>query len=81
VVDAVVERGEVGIEPTTMVDLSEGEPEILRVRPATRHASIRGHDHTAVPCGQLVIRRPGRYAAAANAGCSRTIRGALISAS
>jgi tRNA threonylcarbamoyl adenosine modification protein (Sua5/YciO/YrdC/YwlC family) len=31
VVDAVVDSGEGGVEPTTVVDLSEGEPEILRV--------------------------------------------------
>ncbi|HEX6870938.1 MAG TPA: L-threonylcarbamoyladenylate synthase [Micromonosporaceae bacterium] len=31
VVDAVVDAGECGTEPTTVVDLSEGEPEILRV--------------------------------------------------
>jgi tRNA threonylcarbamoyl adenosine modification protein (Sua5/YciO/YrdC/YwlC family) len=31
VVDAVVDGGEGGIVPTTVVDLSEGEPEILRV--------------------------------------------------
>jgi tRNA threonylcarbamoyl adenosine modification protein (Sua5/YciO/YrdC/YwlC family) len=30
-VDAVVDAGECGIVPTTVVDLSEGEPEILRV--------------------------------------------------
>ena len=30
-VDAVVDRGEGGTVPTTVVDLSEGEPEILRV--------------------------------------------------
>ena len=29
-VDAVVDSGEGGVEPTTVVDLSEGEPEILR---------------------------------------------------
>ena len=31
VVDAVVDSGECGIEPTTVIDLSDGEPEILRV--------------------------------------------------
>jgi tRNA threonylcarbamoyl adenosine modification protein (Sua5/YciO/YrdC/YwlC family) len=31
VVDAVVDAGECGTVPTTVVDLSEGEPEILRV--------------------------------------------------
>ena len=31
VVDAVVDSGEGGVEPTTVVDLSGGEPEILRV--------------------------------------------------
>jgi tRNA threonylcarbamoyl adenosine modification protein (Sua5/YciO/YrdC/YwlC family) len=31
VVDAVVDAGECGVEPTTVVDLSAGEPEILRV--------------------------------------------------
>ena len=31
VVDAVVDAGEGGIVPTTVVDLSEGEPEIVRV--------------------------------------------------
>jgi tRNA threonylcarbamoyl adenosine modification protein (Sua5/YciO/YrdC/YwlC family) len=31
VVDAVIDSGEGGLEPTTVVDLSEGEPEILRV--------------------------------------------------
>ena len=31
VVDAVVDSGECGVEPTTVVDLSEGEPEIIRV--------------------------------------------------
>ena len=31
VVDAVVDSGEGGVEPTTVVDLSEGEPEVLRV--------------------------------------------------
>lgn len=30
-VDAVIDSGECGTEPTTVVDLSEGEPEILRV--------------------------------------------------
>ncbi|MGK5685492.1 L-threonylcarbamoyladenylate synthase [Actinoplanes sp. URMC 104] len=30
VVDAVVDSGEGGTEPTTVVDLSEGEPEVLR---------------------------------------------------
>ena len=29
--DAVVDSGDCGVEPTTVVDLSEGEPEILRV--------------------------------------------------
>ncbi|MBU2664321.1 threonylcarbamoyl-AMP synthase [Actinoplanes bogorensis] len=31
VVDAVIDSGEGSVEPTTVVDLSEGEPEILRV--------------------------------------------------
>ena len=31
VVDAVVDSGECGVEPTTVVDLSDGEPEIIRV--------------------------------------------------
>jgi tRNA A37 threonylcarbamoyladenosine synthetase subunit TsaC/SUA5/YrdC len=31
VVDAVVDGGEGGTVPTTVVDLSEGEPEILRL--------------------------------------------------
>ncbi|MBM2620046.1 threonylcarbamoyl-AMP synthase [Actinoplanes sp. LDG1-06] len=31
VVDAVVDSGEGSVEPTTVVDLSEGEPEVLRV--------------------------------------------------
>ena len=31
VVDAVVDSGECGVEPTTVVDLSEGEPEVIRV--------------------------------------------------
>lgn len=30
-VDAVIDSGDCGTEPTTVVDLSEGEPEILRV--------------------------------------------------
>ena len=30
-VDAVVDAGECGVEPTTVIDLSGGEPEILRV--------------------------------------------------
>ena len=30
-VDAVLDSGECGVEPTTVVDLSEGEPEVLRV--------------------------------------------------
>src|SRR5690349_2889426 len=30
-VDAVIDSGEGGVEPTTVVDLSEGEPEVLRV--------------------------------------------------
>ncbi len=30
-VDAVVDSGECGVEPTTVIDLSGGEPEILRV--------------------------------------------------
>ena len=29
-VDAVIDSGDCGTEPTTVVDLSEGEPEILR---------------------------------------------------
>ena len=31
VLDAVVDSGECGVEPTTVVDLSGDEPEILRV--------------------------------------------------
>jgi tRNA threonylcarbamoyl adenosine modification protein (Sua5/YciO/YrdC/YwlC family) len=31
VLDAVIDAGECGTEPTTVVDLSDGEPEILRV--------------------------------------------------
>jgi len=31
VVDAVVDSGECGVEPTTVIDLSDGEPEIIRV--------------------------------------------------
>jgi tRNA A37 threonylcarbamoyladenosine synthetase subunit TsaC/SUA5/YrdC len=30
-VDAVVDAGECGIEPTTVIDLSGSEPEVLRV--------------------------------------------------
>jgi tRNA threonylcarbamoyl adenosine modification protein (Sua5/YciO/YrdC/YwlC family) len=30
-VDAVLDSGDCGVEPTTVVDLSDGEPEILRV--------------------------------------------------
>ena len=30
VIDAVIDSGECGLEPTTVVDFSEGEPEILR---------------------------------------------------
>ena len=31
VVDAVLDSGECGVEPTTVIDLSDGEPEIIRV--------------------------------------------------
>jgi tRNA threonylcarbamoyl adenosine modification protein (Sua5/YciO/YrdC/YwlC family) len=31
VIDAVIDSGECGAEPTTVIDLSQGEPEILRV--------------------------------------------------
>ncbi|WP_433359926.1 L-threonylcarbamoyladenylate synthase [Actinoplanes sp. CA-142083] len=31
VLDAVVDSGECGVEPTTVIDLSDGEPEIIRV--------------------------------------------------
>jgi tRNA A37 threonylcarbamoyladenosine synthetase subunit TsaC/SUA5/YrdC len=31
VVDAVVDAGDCGLEPTTVVDWSEGYPEVLRV--------------------------------------------------
>jgi len=30
-VDAVLDSGECGVEPTTVIDLSGGEPEVLRI--------------------------------------------------
>jgi tRNA A37 threonylcarbamoyladenosine synthetase subunit TsaC/SUA5/YrdC len=30
-VDAVLDSGECGVEPSTVIDLSDGEPEIIRV--------------------------------------------------
>ena len=39
-VDAVVDAGECGTEPTTVVDLSEGEPEILRRGAGSRRRRV-----------------------------------------
>ena len=41
-VDAVIDSGECGTEPTTVIDLSGDEPEIIRKAPATSRASCNG---------------------------------------
>ena len=39
VIDAVIDSGECGLEPTTVVDYSDGYPEIARVEAETQQTS------------------------------------------
>ena len=70
VVDAVIDSGDCGTEPTTVVDFSGGEPEVVRRRrgrpvplrvvdrPPPTVAAVR-HNRTGIR-SKLIDPRPGR---------------------